>query len=56
MIKLVDGEWQRLYEGDAFYWVLATRICLLSVFAATCWLVKVAWKSSKHRSNIHDPG
>ena len=54
MIKQVDGVWQRLYDGEAFYWVLATRICLLAVFAATCLLVKVAWKADKHRSNIFD--
>jgi len=55
MIQVVDGEWQPLYDGEAFGWVLATRICLLALFVATCWLVKVAWRSEKHRSNIHDP-
>ncbi len=54
MIKAVDGEWEPLYEGDAFWWVLATRIALLAVFAATCLLVKAAWRSERHRSNIFD--
>ncbi|MFO7937780.1 MAG: sodium-dependent transporter [Kiritimatiellia bacterium] len=54
MIRQVDGVWQRLYEGDTFYWVLATRISLLAVFAATCWLVRIAWRADKHRANILD--
>jgi SNF family Na+-dependent transporter len=36
MIKTVDGQWEPLYAGDAFWWVLVTRIALLGVFAATC--------------------
>ena len=54
MIKVVDGEWERLYSGNAFWWVLATRIALLGVFFATCWLVKIAWKADMHRANIFD--
>lgn len=49
MIKRVDGVWQRLYEGDAFYWVLGTRIALLALFGFTCWLVKVARNGSNRR-------
>ncbi|MDD2597992.1 MAG: sodium-dependent transporter [Kiritimatiellae bacterium] len=51
MIKVVEGRWQPLYAGDAFYWVLATRIVLLGLFAATCWLVRYAWSLRSEHSN-----
>jgi len=54
MIKVVERQWQPLYADDAFYWVLATRIALLGLFALTCWLVRCAWNSDRHRSNIFD--